>query len=199
MPCVPLPWCRSTSRIATRAALRAQALRGNRRIVEEAEAAGDVGEGMMAGRAAKRIGGRLAGEHGVGGFHRDPGAPAGAVKGFGRDRAGGVGHVVAGLADRGGRIGTAAGDRMDVGDHFGRRTLDALPALVDARQEIQIFRRVDRRDRAQARNSWAERSCSPRPCAPASSRSTRSGFSGLGCGAPLDRKALGSWRFCSSA
>ena len=103
----------------------------------------------MAGRAAQRIGGRLAGQHGVGGRDRDPGAPAGAVKGLGRDRAGGVGHVVAGLADRRGRIGAAAGDRMDVGDHFGRGALDALPALVDVRQEIEIFRRVDRRDRPQ--------------------------------------------------
>ena len=42
-------------------ALLAQALRGDRRIVEEAEAAGDVGEGVMPGRAAKRVSRRLAG------------------------------------------------------------------------------------------------------------------------------------------
>ena len=35
----------------------AQRLRRDRRIVEEAEAAGDVGEGVMSGRPAKRIGG----------------------------------------------------------------------------------------------------------------------------------------------
>ena len=42
--------------MATRAALAAQMLRGNRGIVEEAEAAGDIGKGVVARRAAERIG-----------------------------------------------------------------------------------------------------------------------------------------------
>ena len=37
--------------------IRAQTLRGDRRIVEEAEAAGDIGEGVVAGRPAERVGG----------------------------------------------------------------------------------------------------------------------------------------------
>ena len=58
--------------------------------------------------------------------------------------------MVAGLADRGGRIAVGARQRMDVGDDFGRRALDALPALEDVLQEFQIFRRVDGGDRAKA-------------------------------------------------
>ena len=49
----------------------AQMLGGDGRIVEEAEAAGDIGEGVMAGRTAERIGGRLARLHGLGGRDRD--------------------------------------------------------------------------------------------------------------------------------
>ena len=127
----------------------AQALRGDRRIVEEAEAAGDVGKGVMPGRAAQRVSRGLACQHRVGRLDRSPGAPAGAAKSLGRDRACGIGHVVAGLADRRGRIGTVAGDRVDVGDHFGRRALDALPARKDVLEEIEIFRRMDRGDRPQ--------------------------------------------------
>ena len=135
--------------MATRSACLAQALRGDRRIVEEAEAAGDVGEGVMARRTAERVGGRRACLHGFGRRDRGPGAPAGAVIGLGRDRAGRVGHVVAGLADRRRRIGAAARDRMDVRDHLGRRAFDALPALEDVLQELDIFRRVDGGDRAE--------------------------------------------------
>ena len=40
-----------------------QALRSDRRIVEEAEAAGDIHKGMVARRPAQRIGGRLARLH----------------------------------------------------------------------------------------------------------------------------------------
>ena len=48
----------------------AKVLGGDRRIVEEAEAAGDIAEGMMARRAAERIGGAFACQHRVGGRHR---------------------------------------------------------------------------------------------------------------------------------
>lgn len=122
--------------------LPAQHLRRDRRIVDEAEAAGDVGKGVMAGRTAQRIGSRRARHYRVGGLDRAPGAPQRAPPGLAGDRASGIGHVVAGLADRRGRIRAAPRDRMDVGDHFGRSAFDSLPAREDVLEKIEIFGRM---------------------------------------------------------
>src|SRR5690606_13052349 len=106
------------------------------RIVDEAETAGDVGKGMMAGRAAKRIGGWHPGHHRFRGFDCAPGAPQGAFPRFGGDRAGGIGHVIAGLADCGSRVGTIACDRVNVRDDFLGSSLNALPAREDVLEKI---------------------------------------------------------------
>ncbi|MCY1303834.1 hypothetical protein D9M70_535600 [compost metagenome] len=83
-----------------------EALRGDRRIVDEAEAAGDVGKGMMARWPAERIGRPFARHDRIGGINGAPGAPAHALPGFARDRTRGIGHVVAGLANGGRRVAT---------------------------------------------------------------------------------------------
>jgi hypothetical protein len=65
----------------------AQKLRGNRRVVEVTEAAGQVAEGVMARRSAERIGTALAGEQQPGPGDRALGAPIGGAPGLGADRA----------------------------------------------------------------------------------------------------------------
>ena len=128
--------------------LLAQRLGGDCRIVDEAEAAGDINKGMMAGRAAQRIGRRRARHHRFGSLDRAPGAPQRALPGFAGDRAGGVGHMVAGLTDRRGRIGAGSRDRMDVGDHFRRGALDTLPAAEDMLEKVEIFGCMHRGNRS---------------------------------------------------
>ena len=55
--------------------------------------------------------------------------------------------MVTGLADRRSGIACCPRDRVDVRDHFGRCTLDALPAFKDVLKELDIFGRVDSGDR----------------------------------------------------
>ena len=58
--------------------LAAQALRGDRGVVQEAEAAGHVGIGVMAGRPAERVGVARALQHEVGSGRRHFGAASAA-------------------------------------------------------------------------------------------------------------------------
>ena len=62
-------------------------LGGNRDIVQETEAAGRVGKGVMPRRPAQAVGGRRAVEHQFGGVERGVGAAAGRVPGLRPDRA----------------------------------------------------------------------------------------------------------------
>ncbi len=71
MSWVPLPWWKSTSRIATFfEAQVAQVLRRERGVVEVTVAAVDRTAGMMAGRPAQRVGAALAFGHEGGGGQR---------------------------------------------------------------------------------------------------------------------------------
>ena len=78
MSFVPLPWCTSQSRISTRssAVRRARVRRGDRDVVEEAEAHRARRRGVMARRAQRRHAARrAAGEQGVGQGDRPAGGP----------------------------------------------------------------------------------------------------------------------------
>ena len=132
----------------------AQRLGGDRRIVEEAEAARDIGEGVVARRTAQRICRRRSGQDRFRRLHRRPGAPASAIEGFGRDRAGRVGHVVSGLAHRRRRITAVARNRVNIRNDLGRCSFDAPPARENVLQEIEIFGRVHGCYRAQAEIPW---------------------------------------------
>ena len=125
----------------------AQPLGGDRAVVEEAEAAGHVGEGVVARRPAQRIGGALAlGDQGRR-RDRDVGGQQRRLEGARADRAGGIGHVPAGAPDDAVRITRRIAARMDVGDDLGRSVAERRPGVVGLLEKQQIVRAVHGRDR----------------------------------------------------
>ena len=84
--------------------LASQALGGDGRVVEIAEAAGQIVEGMVARAGGTAHRPRPHRQHDLGGMHGGPGTPAGAFPAPVGDGAGGVGHVPARLRHCRGRI-----------------------------------------------------------------------------------------------
>ena len=120
-------------------------------VVQVAEAAGHVGEGVVARRPAERIGRLLAARDQGRRLQRRVGAGPRRRPGALRDRTGRVGHVVARLPDR--RCGIAAAGPavgVDVRDHFLRSARNAPPAFIDVRQELKVFRCVHGGERPEA-------------------------------------------------
>ena len=124
--------------------------RGNRAVVEEAEAAGHVAIGVMAGRTAERVGRILAVHHHLRRSNRNVGRGAGRGPGAGADRRRGVGGVPAELADDMRRIGRGMAHGMDVADHLRAGIAERRPGIPGLAQERQIFRAVNSRARALA-------------------------------------------------
>ena len=119
-------------------------------IVDVAMAAGAGGIGVVAGRAAERIGG--AARRGLGrGGERHAGGGEARLPGAGADRAGGVGAVPAGLADDvvagPGAIGQHLGRGMDIRHHFRPGIRQRRPGRGGGRQEIDVVGRVHARQR----------------------------------------------------
>ncbi len=123
-------------------------------VVQEAEAAGHVGKGMVSRRPAERIGRGRSRQHRVGGGDCRLGAPIGRSPGLGPDRTRGIGLVPARLTHGMARIGRRAPVRMDVGDDLGRSAGQRLPARVDGLEESQIVRAVHSRDGPDALVVW---------------------------------------------
>lgn len=117
-------------------------------VVEEAEAAGHVAIGVMAGRPAERIGRILAVHHHLCRGDRDVGRSAGRSPGARADRRRGVGGVPAELAGDMGGISRGMAHRMDIADHLRAGIAERGPGLPGLAQERQIFRTVDARTRS---------------------------------------------------
>src|SRR6266851_482982 len=122
----------------------AQMLRGDRGVVEIAEAAGLVGIGVMAGRAAEPIGGARPAEHQRGGMRRDMGAGDRRLPGSGADRAGRIGGVIADQTGEPDRAAAHVAAGMDVRYDLLRRAGEGLPAVMDGGEEVEIGLAVHR-------------------------------------------------------
>ena len=150
--------------MATRSARLAQALRGDRGIVEEAEAAGDIGEGVVARRPAERIGRRCAG-HRPPRLRRPPSRRS--SRSFRRSRPR-SGRMCRPCGSRPGRPPTPdSAPSRAIGWMFGITSAEA-PSMrcqrsIDVLQELDIFGRVDGGDRAEAVDPSGARSRSRRP------------------------------------
>ncbi len=121
----------------------AQGSGGDRAVVEVAVSPGPVAIGVMAGRAAERVGRVLAVEHELRGARRDVGGGSGGRVGARPDRAGGVDRVPAEPPNDVGRVGRGLAHRVDVGDHLRAVIRQRLPFLPGLRQEGEVVRAVD--------------------------------------------------------
>ncbi|CAN5182619.1 hypothetical protein BH10PSE6_BH10PSE6_10790 [soil metagenome] len=130
--------------------LAAQALRGDRRVVQEAEAAGHVGIGVMPGRPAEGISLARAVQHEVRSRGRHFGRRKGCVPGARANRAGKVDLMPAGASGQRLRVRRRISCRMDVGHDLGRGVGQLRPFPRDGLQEVDVFGRMDRRGRCRA-------------------------------------------------
>ena len=112
--------------------------RGDRGVVEVAESASHVGEGMMARRPAERVGNRRASQDQLRRLHRAIGACHRRRPCHGPDRASGVRHMEACLAHDRIRIGGMAAIGMDVGNDLRRGLGQGQPALMGGFEKVQI-------------------------------------------------------------
>ncbi len=119
-------------------------------VVQETEAAGQIAESMMAGRAAQHIDRLFAAMDEIRAREGALRRPVGGLPGAGRDRAGGIGLVKAGLSDGGAGVACRAPVGMDIGDDFVGCAVDPAPAGVDRLQEDEVFGGVKGGDRAEA-------------------------------------------------
>jgi len=116
-------------------------------VVEKAEAAGDIAEGVMAGRPAQRVDRILTIGHQLRRSRRDIGGGARGCRGARPDRTRGVGGVPAQPADNVRRIRRGMTHRMHIGDHLRPGIAKRRPGVPGTAEKVQIFGTVNARPR----------------------------------------------------